>query len=821
MPRNITPTQATDIIEAHKELTVKLNKISAIEQELIDEVQKSANQIITSETLEILREIPIEEINRDKKGLRVKALRDSGYNTVADVAVASLYSLESIHGISHEAAQAIKDATAEIISTTRKNIKVKLSADDKSPAASRVVLAVSKYKQAAPFIYESQELQEDYSLSIEKHISALAPAVNGIKWFFTSEAKKRVTLEAYDALSGMLNGRYAKTITNNLRSINKILHISGNDAWKDFSEDSIRFFNILENLIPGLSDSDDTLYGLPEELARDIQEQTYFPDGLLCELRRYQEWGVKYILHQEKVLLGDEMGLGKTVQAIAAMVSLRNTGATHFFVICPASVLSNWCREIRKMSKLSVTKIHGSDRRAALEAWLRSGGVAVTTFETTASLELEDDFSFSMLVVDEAHYIKNPFAKRTASVAAIASHAERLLYMTGTALENKVDEMISLIKQLQPEVAAKVRGMEFLATAPQFRDAIAPVYYRRKREDVLKELPELIESQEWCTMNPAEEEIYEEAVLGDNLALARRVSWNINDLNESSKAKRLLEIIENAKEEGRKVIVFSYFLDTVGKVTDLLGANCCGTIVGSVSPSRRQSIIDNFDSAPEGSVLVAQIQAGGTGLNIQSASVVVLCEPQFKPSIENQAISRAYRMGQTRNVLVFRLLCEESIDEKITELLESKQQVFDAFADESVAAKHHEGLDDKTVGDLIKSEIDRINAKRATQDNATQTEDSDSTADSETDSMPEADEETEKDITADAEEDNEADVQSFTHAAEDSDAKMESDNNFDEESGADSYAATAAASEEAEAVSDAQKHNEFELASDNEEKGVA
>ena len=88
--------------------------------------------------------------------------------------------------------------------------------------------------------------------------------------------------------------------------------------------------------------TDDAIYGLPEDLAREIQDECLFPDGLLCSLRRYQEWGVKYILHQEKVLLGDEMGLGKTIQAIATMVSLKNTGATHFVVVCPASVLINW-----------------------------------------------------------------------------------------------------------------------------------------------------------------------------------------------------------------------------------------------------------------------------------------------------------------------------------------------------------------------------------------------------------------------------------------------------------------------------------------------
>jgi len=320
--------------------------------------------------------------------------------------------------------------------------------------------------------------------------------------------------------------------------------------------------------------------------------------------------------------------------------------------------------------------------------------------------------SYQALVVDEAHYVKNPEAQRTKNVTNLSDHTERLLFMTGTALENKVDEMISLIKILQPTVASSVRGMEFLSSAPEFRSKVAPVYYRRKREDVLKELPDLIENMEWCTMTSVEEAVYEDAVLNKGFAAARRVSWNVDDLKDSSKAMRMKEIIEEAEDDGRKVIVFSFFLDTIKKITEMLGKRCYGPINGSVTPQRRQDIIDDFDKAPAGSVLAAQIQAGGTGLNIQSASVVILCEPQFKPSTENQAISRAYRMGQTRNVIVYRLLCEDTVDERITALLESKQEIFDAFADKSEAANESRELDEKDFGNIIKEEIDRINAKR-------------------------------------------------------------------------------------------------------------
>ena len=271
--------------------------------------------------------------------------------------------------------------------------------------------------------------------------------------------------------------------------------------------------------------------------------------------------------------------------------------------------------------------------------------------------------------------------------------------------------MISLIQILQPAIASQIKSMVSLASAPQFREKVAPVYYRRKREDVLTELPELVDIKEWCTISDMEEKIYEQSIMAKNYADIRRVSWNVDDLKNSSKAKRMLEIIENAEAEGRKILVFSFFLDTIRKITLLLGNRCLNPVNGSISPQRRQEIIDEFNQAPAGTVLTAQIQSGGTGLNIQSASVVILCEPQFKPSIENQAISRAYRMGQTRNVLVYRLLCENTVDEKMTALLEDKQAIFDAFADESVAAKESLGLDDRTFGNMIEEEIERIRAK--------------------------------------------------------------------------------------------------------------
>lgn len=712
MARPFDSTDARRIIERHRKLLAELMLAEESIDGLRTAVTKTSDALVAQEVLSVLKDIPVDELNRDKRGIRIKLLREHGYQSIADISGASVYSLASINGISDDAAYYIKHVADQIVATARQGVKIRLSEDNKSPAATQVVLAISKFRNSEQYIIEARKLNKVYSSEIEYAIEDLQAATGSLKWLFSSKQKKQKAVTAYDTLTDLLQGTYFSRARENLDALERINATTGSEAWSDFSENSIRFFNTLEDINPGILGTDDAIYGLPEELAREIQDQDFFPDGLLCELRRYQEWGVKYALHQERVLLGDEMGLGKTIQAIATMVSLRNTGATHFVVVCPASVLANWCREIRKMSRLTVTKVHGQDRSAALASWIKTGGVAVTTYETTGHFKMDKEFKYSLLVVDEAHYIKNPDAQRTINVKNISSHAERLLFMTGTALENKVDEMISLIKILQPTIASSVRGMEFLSSAPQFRNKVAPVYYRRKREDVLTELPDLIENREWCAMTRTEESVYEEAVLNKKYADARRVSWNVGNLRDSSKATRMMEIIAEAKEEGRKIIVFSFFLDTIKKITTMLGDQCYGPINGSVVPQKRQEIIDKFDKAPAGSVLAAQIQAGGTGLNIQSASVVILCEPQFKPSIENQAISRAYRMGQTRNVLVYRLLCENTVDEKIISLLESKQAIFDAFADKSVAASESMELDDKTFGNIIKEEIDRINAKR-------------------------------------------------------------------------------------------------------------
>ena len=711
MGRPFSGKEAKNLLRTHRNILQRIKDASVLPAKYNAMVKNATQEYVAEEVLKLLYNIPIDEINREKRGFRVKTLKENGYENIADIANLSVGDITAIHGIGQESAYEIRKVVESIIAKTKKEAKIRLSTDHQTVRSTALVQALSRQRESKGLVTECQNFTMHETKAINDAIRALKKASGPIKWFFASKTTRRKAVEAYTFLQEALTNDYGQKAQGLVTRIDRMEGRSGKEAWEDFAENSVSFYNELEKISPGVLGNDDRIYGLPEELAKAVQEEPFYSEGLKCELRRYQEWGVKYALHQKRILLGDEMGLGKTIQAIATMVSLRNTGATHFLVVCPASVITNWCREIGKMSDLKVVKIHGDDRTLAYDEWLEQGGVAVTTYETTGNIGLSEDFEIDLVVVDEAHYIKNPKAQRTSNVKEICEHAKGLMFMTGTALENRVDEMIELIRVLQPQIAKQIQEMSFLSTAPQFREKVAPVYYRRKREDVLTELPELTEKEEWCTMTMLEEEVYERAVLEQKYADARRVSWNVEDLKESSKAQRLLDIVEKAEEEGRKIIIFSFFLDTLQKVSSLLGERCMETINGSVSPQRRQEIIDEFDKAPTGSVLVAQIQSGGTGLNIQSASVVVLCEPQFKPSIENQAISRAYRMGQTRNVLVYRLLCEDTVDEKVMDVLENKQKIFDAFADESVVATESLELDEKTFGAIMEEEIERIQTK--------------------------------------------------------------------------------------------------------------
>lgn len=701
--------QTRQMLLDFEEAVAALNGIEQSREGVQQEIRALTRTVLQEKQDAVLAQIDVEQLNSDKSGIRVSALRKAGINNLSQLAGKTQHQIEMIPGIGPDSAGKITAAMKQIIAGLKTDGAVRFDPNDPTPSEEKLLTRLYVLLDTGQPIQQAKALRKEADAK-KAEADLLAPATSPIKWAFASKAKKEKALAALASFTAYFSESFSPQYETITEQFDAVVNAPFGACLQDFEKNAARYYALLEKLT-GRKSAPPTDSGLSGELIAQIEAVEADTRGLKTTLRSYQLFGLRYILKQKRVLLGDEMGLGKTMQAIAAMVCARNAGEHHFMVICPASVVINWCREIEKFSDLTTVRVQGNDD-AAEQAWRENGGVLVTTFESSSKIEIPERFRFGMLVVDEAHYIKNPETIRTRSVMRIMAHTGRVLFMSGTPLENRVEEMCFLISLLQPEIAAKASQIKSLSGAETFRTAIAPVYLRRKREDVLKELPELTERKEWCILLPEEKQVYEASVLAGQFAQARRVSWNAPDAEKSCKAQRLLKIVDAAREENRKVIVFSFFLDTIATVRALLGERCCEPINGSVSPQRRQEIVDRFNEAPGGSVLAAQIQSGGTGLNIQAASVVILCEPQFKPSIENQAISRAYRMGQTKNVLVFRLLCDDTVDERIMELVENKQAVFDAFADDSKAAESMAEVDEESFSRIIEAEKARIAAER-------------------------------------------------------------------------------------------------------------
>ncbi len=603
-------------------------------------------------------------------------------------------------------AKKIVKYVGELYEKTRKSVNVKLNVDEKTLEASELVRALYVYRQGLPVAQKCQEFLKENEALVTENVQALRPYASSFRYVATLLFNKEARA-CFNSLNQIYESDFWLRTTSLLSELQSIMTADASQAWAKFSQSPIPFFTDLERICPYALGNEETA---SSELPKEILEERTHLDGLKTQLRHYQVLGVKFILHQGRVLLGDEMGLGKTVEAIASLVTLKNLGETHFMVICPASILVNWMREIQKLCDIPAVKIHGPDKFIYFEVWKKNGGIAVTTYETSRQLELSEKDSISMVVVDEAHYIKNPGSQRTVSVRQICKHSNRLLLMTGTALENRTKEMLFLLQILRPKIATMAMGFAKESTSQEFMQMIAPIYYRRKREDVLKELPALIEEESWIEGGEAEMAAYADVAVKEEFMTMRRVSFNVDDFEQSGKLKRIKEIVRQAKFENRKVLVFSFFLETIKKVCAYLDESCMEPITGAVAVGRRQEIIDAFEKSPAGTVLPLQINAGGLGLNIQAANVVILCEPQLKPSAEMQAISRAYRMGQVRNVLVYRLLMLDSIDEKINTLLKFKKQVFNTFADKSLSGAQDLEISPDEIKNLFKKEVERIRA---------------------------------------------------------------------------------------------------------------
>jgi SNF2 family DNA or RNA helicase len=687
--------------------------------------------------------IPVARLRETAKGLRLDAVEQAGYRTVADILATNKPALVRRPGIGEATASQVIAAARQVLAASESTARVDFDVTARTREQTRLLAHLRRYDLAQRAVDRARPMVEWFRSASTGRLRTAAPAARfWLARLFVGKAAKERADQAVDALEQLMAEPKLRGFRNWLDEVTTQIERrrSADEIWADYEANAAQLLGALGE-VTGTGDGAAARGHLPAEIVERVHGVTLDRTLLKAGLRGYQAFGAKFAIAQGRTIVGDEMGLGKTVEALGVLCHLSAHGETSALVVCPASVVANWRAEITRHTHLTPQVIHGSGRDDAYEAWRREGGVAITTYDGLHRLDPlapapppppespeDDELSdadepapaesarrpLAMLVVDEAHYVKNPDTKRSRSVSRWARHAERVLFLTGTPMENRLEEFQALVAHLQPDVGARVDGGIVVAGPAAFQTAVAPVYIRRNQSDVLDELPDLIPSLDWVDPTVADLDSYRRAVASDNFMAMRRAAYlsvgsngprAARDIERSAKLARLIDIVEEASEEGLKVIVFSYFRDVLAIVRQacelVLPGAVYGPLTGSTAPDERLRLIEALGDHSGGAVLVAQIEAGGMGLNIQSASVVVLCEPQWKPSTEAQAIARSHRMGQVRRVQVHRLLLEDSLDQRMLAVLAGKQELIERFVNGSA-------IKDATPDAIDISDLDQV-----------------------------------------------------------------------------------------------------------------
>jgi SNF2 family DNA or RNA helicase len=674
---------ARNIVQQFKRLQAAPGQLQAAARDQVAVLVRE--QIMTR-----LTEIPAAELRKVAgKGLRLGQLEQAGFDTVAKIRAVSHHQLLSIPRVGAQTVEDVKAAADLVAEKAAADTRFRFDPDRKDARQTRLLATLAAERVASAAADALWEPVKRFQERTEPHIAGAERAASKWSMFWSGRRRKSEAMAELDALeaavTGFETGSLVRSLAEALERSNPDSH-AAEELWRDYELQAATFNTALAR-ITGTDAADADLIEdfVSPELRQKIEALPFDASLMKSDLRFYQLFGAKYTIHQERAIIGDEMGLGKTIQALAVCAHLATKGQRRFLVVCPASVVPNWANEIRKHTGLQSFSLHGAGRDNETRKWLRRGGIAVTTFNTIDRLTVlkqHRDIELALLVVDEAHYIKNPVAQRTKAVVEAIGQSQRTLFLTGTPMENRVEEFQSLISYLRPALANRIDAGEAIVGATTFRRLVSPVYLRRNQEDVLTELPDKIEVEEWVQFTASDESAYREQVAARNLMGMRR---SASAMPGSAKLERLQELVEEAGAEGQKVIVFSYFLDVLNAVEQRLGSKAIGPISGKVAAAKRQEFVDEFTRTNGPAALLAQIEAGGVGLNIQAASVVIIAEPQWKPSIEQQAIARAHRMGQVRKVQVHRLLAKDGVDERIREIQEEKELLFDHYARQSDA----------------------------------------------------------------------------------------------------------------------------------------
>lgn len=475
------------------------------------------------------------------------------------------------------------------------------------------------------------------------------------------------------------------------------------------------------------------------------------PAALESQLRPYQRLGVAWLWHLHRHELGgilaDEMGLGKTLQALAllwAMQAARRTGVPPQpnLVVCPASLLENWRREAARFAPGLRVFVHHGDHRLAGPGAALAWDLVITSYGTLARDQLLFSAGeFGSVIADEAQHIKNRRSQNAAALRALRARSRFLL--TGTPLENSLEDLRSLFEFLLPgyltRVPAGLRGDERAWYDDRLKAQTAPYILRRTKRAVAPELPARLEQVIWCELTAGQAALYREtqerserelfdleaggasegqlkfAALTQLLRLrqiccdprlvaraAREDSTpapadppaesrgdSIAPFTDSAKLDAFRELLDEAVDDGHRILVFSQFTSLLALLRSELDqqqlAHCY--LDGSMPTRTRQAEVDRFQRSSEIPLFLLSLKAGGTGLNLTGADTVVHFDPWWNPAAEAQATDRAHRIGQTRVVTSYKLIASGTVEEKVLALQAEKRALLaDVFEASDAAA---------------------------------------------------------------------------------------------------------------------------------------
>lgn len=440
--------------------------------------------------------------------------------------------------------------------------------------------------------------------------------------------------------------------------------------------------------------------------------------SLHANLRAYQEIGYQWLTQMSKwgfgACLADDMGLGKTVQMIAFLEYQRIHSGGQALLILPASLIGNWQKEIERFApEMSYQILHKSSLKSSETIQFRAGAfLYITTYGMTVRLETLKDHQWDCLIIDEAQAIKNPGSKQTKAVKAIPAKIK--IAMTGTPIENKLGDLWSLFDFLNQgllgtgkEFTAFTKSLTEHATGyTKLRKMIQPFMLRRLKTDksIISDLPDKLEINTYTTLSQKQIGLYRqllgqltkklegaEGIERKGLVLASIMKFKqiCNHPDQylgrdefkpqySGKFEQLREICETIREKRERVLIFTQFREMTEPISAFLQSifGKAGFVLhGGTSVKRRSAMVEQFNGERYVPYMVLSLKAGGVGLNLTAANHVIHFDRWWNPAVENQATDRAFRIGQTRNVMVHKFVTTGTIEEKIDAIIQEKQKL--------------------------------------------------------------------------------------------------------------------------------------------------